>query len=123
MAAVAIMIQEQGLPCVDQRFHLAIEFIVSHTGVCVFHMLLDHEPDTPHSEFSKCDYAFGEHSDYQQWRTAIKFQTGHCYTCGCPLGEQAEAILTHHERGKNVKCQEDRYLEFLRPLAYVVYHA
>jgi hypothetical protein len=126
MAKALIGIKEQGLPPIEERLKTAMEFIAYYSGVCVFHLLLNLEPQKHHSEFNKCDFAFGDRSDYQDWRRNITFPTGHCYTCGCSL-EAAEIlgtdILGHGPRTKNAKCNEEKLLEFIRPLAYVVFHA
>jgi len=112
-----ITVNSQDLPPISQRLEIAADFVSNHSGVCIFHLLIDVEPITDHSSFNDCDQDFGNNSYYQIWRANIAYSTKACFRCGIP--HKCSAFRHGNQIGNaclNVDAQE-----LIRPLAYIVF--
>ena len=106
------------LPPVAERLSKAAAFIHHFSGVCVFHFLTNAPVLVDHQSFNDCDYGFGMGSHYQRWRKSINFRASACYVCGCPY----KSPVFEHDSRIGKLCPHKDWQEFVRPLAYTVFH-
>jgi hypothetical protein len=112
-----IQVEGAHLPDISDRLDLAAKFAWDHSGICIFHLLMDFKPDMDHSTFNSCDYNFGKGSFYQHWKEDIAFSTKACYRCGAPYKHQQ---FRHGDILGNA-CPNEGLQELLRPLGFIVW--
>jgi hypothetical protein len=107
------------LPIVSERLEWAANFLRSYSGTCIFHFLVSGNSESPpHSSMEQCEFGERHLESYRAWRSNIKYYATVCYRCGCPLTKSWE-----HGRDIGSVCPRVDYQEWVRPMAFIVYHA
>jgi hypothetical protein len=114
-----ITVDSLHLPSITKRLDIAARFVATHSGVCIFHLLINVAPITDHSSFNDCDQDFGNNSYYQIWRANIAYCTQACFRCGAPHKYNA----FRHGNVIGNMCPNVDAQELIRPLAFIVFHS